>query len=341
VITAEDLLAGPRGRRLCLELALRVQRAGDPAAWRLGTLLDRQADARAVATAIAALALWAPTAEDVVDALERTAESALWWRPPDAEDVLLARPPLRAPLGRLAAWAVSADAVRRLGASDGRRFLVAPETGAGPDGAGMRAVPSAAAALRDWADELRAEAARRAPRDVSGTWWTTPPWPVEPTTAAPFPEYGPLALWAVEDSFGWQRAVVSAVSAPVSGTARGSDRVWTVDGPDDWAELCRRWPIDVGTTTRRRDWGEATGRDGGWVVPDWSQVARAHDVVHLTVRGWLRTSGVAVAVDDDRASVVAGWTPDSAYRFADPAPVDDTAVWTRPDSTGVWQRERP
>ncbi|NQW89134.1 hypothetical protein HQQ88_02315 [Curtobacterium sp. VKM Ac-2861] len=357
MIDASDLLAHPRGRRFCLELVSGVQDPADPAALQLGDLLfwaehhlgvergdDRTLfgiggavgpepapDLAAVASALAAVPLPSVGEDDVVVALESTADSALWWQQPDALDALLARTELQAALRRLARWAVDSPVVRRLFDPQGGAWSVEFDEG------DQARRPSAEAALADWALELRDEISEGSPGVASGVWWTTPPWPLAQHTRAPFPSAGPLALWAVEDSFGQERAVVSAV--PADFTAR----VCTVDGPADWAALCRRWPLDVTGTTRRNDWAVATGRQGDWVQPDWSAVATEYDVVHLTVAGWFRTSGLTVPVDGSRASVVAGWTPDSAYRLTDRGAGDeavtgDPETWSRPGNAGVWRR---
>ncbi|QZQ57174.1 hypothetical protein KZI27_10385 [Curtobacterium sp. TC1] len=353
MITAADLLDHPRGRRFCLELVRGVQQPDSPAAEHLGGLLfwavhhlgaergdghvlfgvggdvleEPAPEITSVASALTAVPLPVPGEDDVVVALESTAESALWWQPADATDALLSRAVLRPALTRIARWAVDSPVVRQLAEPQGGAWTVVFDEDEQPHH------PSTAQALRDWAQELRDEVAAGSPGVASGVWWTTPPWPLVQTTRAPFPSAGPLALWAVEDSSGQERA--RARPAPFDPAAR----VFTVDAPGDWAALCRRWPLDVTTTTRRNDWQLATGRQGAWVLPDWSGVAAEYDVVHLTVSGWLRTSGDAVTVDDDRASVVAGWTPDSAYWLTDHELGTGTwAAWSRPGNSGVWRR---
>jgi len=353
VITAADLLDHPRGRRFCLELVRGVQQPDSAAADHLGGLLfwavhhlgaergdghvlfgvggdvleEPAPEITSVASALAAVPLLVPGEDDVVVALESAAESALWWQPADATDALLSRAELRPALTRIACWAVDSPVVRQLAEPQGGAWTVVFDEDEQPHH------PSTGQALRDWAQELRAEVAAGSPGVASGVWWTTPPWPLVQTTRAPFPSAGPLALWAVEDSSGQERA--RALPAPIDTAAR----VFTVDGPDDWAALCRRWPLDVTTTTRRNDWQLATGRQGTWVLPDWSGVAAEYDVVHLTVAGWLRTSGDAVTVDDHSASVVAGWTPDSAYYLTEHRPgTGEREAWSRPGNAGVWRR---
>ena len=65
-------------------------------------------------------------------------------------------------------------------------------------------------------------------------------------------------------SLGWERALVTGVEVPAGA------RVLEIDGPDVWAQLCRRHPLPV-TAARRHDWYRATGRgDVTWVQPDWA-----------------------------------------------------------------------
>ncbi|GGK90142.1 hypothetical protein JOE58_000733 [Curtobacterium luteum] len=347
MITAADLLEGPRGRRFSLEL-LRAAGGRSAAAEHLGNVLfwadvhltreqgrevalwglalDDSGTLAAVAAALDAVERTDPAPGEVVEALEQAAESARWWEERDAVDDLLVHPQLRDALRRLAGWAASSPAVQRLGAPVAAHWAVAFDGG----DPGRPAAP-VHEALVDWAEQIRADQQEGTDGPASGEWWTTPPWPAPETTPAPFADQGPLALWAVEDSFGWQRAeVTEAHGGRVS-------RTIVVDRPEDWADLCRRFPLDVSATTRRWDWGVATGRAGAWVMPDWSAVAAEVDVVELTIAGWFRCSGLAVPVDADRASVVAGWTPGSRYWLTDPGPErGESCTWARDRNQGPW-----
>ncbi len=340
MITVDDLLDGPRGRRFLFELLVATL-PDDSAAVRrvlrhvptLGSArtprIDGQDAVRELAAALDAAPLADPTPEQVVVAVEETAESAVWWQRPHAADVALAETDLRGALHRLGEWAVGASTVRRLFEPMTDRWCV--ETEQWPR---VQDRPPAASTLQEWAHDLRSEQILgTGVGGGGGAWWTDPPWPTVWTTGAPFRTLGPLALWAVEDSFGPEHAVV------LDATDRRSARVRTIDTVEDWADLCRRWPLDVSRTTRRNDWQRATGRDSDWVVPDWSGVAEDHDVVHLTAAGWFRTSGVAIPVDADTSSVVAGWMPDMEYWLTDPAPTTGAPVlWLREQNTGPWHR---
>ncbi len=98
----------------------------------------------------------------------------------------------------------------------------------------------AADALRDYGartadEEARAEHERPADpaANWSGWWWSTPP---TRSSTRQLSDGTPAGLWFVEDSMGWERAVVRRVSVPADA------RVYEVDGAQAWAELCRRFP---------------------------------------------------------------------------------------------------
>ncbi|MCT9622731.1 hypothetical protein [Curtobacterium sp. C2H10] len=363
MITPEDLLVGPRGRRFCFELLGHAADESSAVAEHLYQLsfwaeyhLDRDrgnapslfgpgADRPEPAPSTFEVAHALEAVIDTVDprsidttqvlrALADTADTAMSWQEPDATDVLLARSDFAPALARLASTWASLPAVTAVveppGAVTQWSTVFDGEHGRHPDrGAGPGA---AARSLTAWHRALTTEVAAVRPRDrrrpaaanVSGSWWSTPP-PELVTTTAAVGTLGPIGLWAVEDGLGWERATV----APIHPTP--DVRVLLVDSAEDWGALCRRWSVDVSDTTRRHDWYRTTGRDGRWLTPDWSALAETHDAVHVTVRAWLRAAGTAIPVDPDTASVIAGWTPDTTVWLRDPQPVvdDDAAtVWT-------------
>ncbi len=321
MITPEDLLVGPRGRRFCFELLGHAADESSEVAHALEAVIDT-VDPRSIDTT------------QVLRAIADTADTSMSWQEPDATDVLLARSEFAPALARLASTWASLPAVTAVveppGAVTQWSTVFDGEHGRHPDrGTGPGA---AARSLTAWHRALTTEVAAVRPRDrrrpaaanVSGSWWSTPPSELLTTTAA-VGTLGPIGLWAVEDGLGWERATV----APIHPTP--DVRVLVVDSAEDWGALCRRWSVDVSDTTRRHDWYRTTGRDGRWLTPDWSALAATHDAVHVTVRAWLRAAGTAIPVDPDTASVIAGWTPDTTVWLRDPQPVvdDDAAtVWT-------------
>ncbi|MFS0793395.1 hypothetical protein [Microbacterium sp. 1P10AE] len=345
------LLDGPRGRRLCLEIhraapdtveksdaVHAVFWAGHALAENPGTVMwigetPREEPKVSVAEAAAALAR-VPTPEltpALIDrALQVAVDLAAYWQPPYGEDVLAAADDVRAVLAPVAASVAESAHVRwweSTVAQDDQWTVVREGEARGPD--------TPEAILEDWprgmaATELQFAAAENADQ-LSGPWWSTPPMSL-PRTTRRRGAAGPVALSLVEDSFGWRSARVQPAAVP-------SGDVIEIDGPEAWAALCRRHPLIV-TASRRAVWRWTTGREGVWVQPDWSAVAREAVGVHLTVAGYLTTAGKVVDLGDLGASVLAGWGPDETFWFDDVTPAGAAEEWITADSgePGSWRR---
>jgi hypothetical protein len=356
MVSAAELLEGPRGRGLCLHVATSLDDEVMSAAFDLGFQLDPGAGtSRVVMTfggdddtsqpaphtiddltrALAALDLTGITPDRLDEALARSVDDARYWQEPSGEDILAARPEA------IAALAPVADAVAAVApdwwSADRRIEQWAIEWRDPGDPVPLHTDPRVA--LAEWrentlADEASAE--RERPHDVtanwSGTWWTTPHGVL--TTTGVTDTGQPVGLRHVEDGFGWE----SATAIPV----RGVGRTYEIHDADAWAQLCRRHPLDV-TASRRHDWYRTTGRDGRWVMPDWQSVAEEWDAVHLSCRGYLRAATREIVVDDERSSVLAGWSPDLTVWLTDRAREweGDRIEW-RCDEPGssddVWRR---
>jgi len=348
---ADALLAGPRGRRMLLEYAMAcAQLTGtddsleaSSTLWRAagayddsGTviLFGRRGDAAPAApdaaspadaaAALDSIALGAPAPAMLRDALAASVDAAMYWQAPDGSDRLCATAEVRASLRRVAEAVAGSSGAQWwfLGVAEDDQWAVPWE------GAGL-APPDAAAELRAWRESTLADeesAAIERPADAaaawSGRWWSTPPSSLVRTTRSLGAD-GPAGLWFVEDSFGETAAEATPVEVFPA-------RVIEIDGPDAWAQLCRRHPLDV-TASRRHDWFRVTDRDGRWVMPDWEAVAAETDAVHLTVAGHLSTATRLIEVDGERSSVLAGWNPDETFWFR--------ATSARPAAAQSWRRE--
>ena len=322
-----ELLSGPRGRRLCLELAT----AAAPDAWhtlfhlayaadveagasvtrlvfsRVGDadeMVDEVAEAtieRLVAElSTAAVTLSIPAIDD---AFWQSVNAARYWQAPDGVDIVAADPRVLAALIPLAEVVAAHPASLWW-----RRPIVDEQWAIVFEGAPAEFDPAPDAAAR-WSVSTRAEEERArarlsgaAGRRYSGNWWSHP-WGA-PHTTGERPDGIPAGLVYVEDSLGWTSAEAVAVA--------GAGRVVEIRGADEWAELCRRYPLDV-TAARGDDWFRTTGRDVRWLLPDWGRVAEDADAVHLTAWGYLTAATRVIDVDDEYASVIGGWGPDETY----------------------------
>ena len=353
--SAELLLEGPRGRRLCLELAMELDADIRTAFFWLGYDLDPGkgtstvlmasfSDDTAAAGAApspehpspeqlaAMLASLAPANLDdghIQPALERSVDAARYWQEADGQDVLATLPLIRAALVPLAVQLMASPGAQWWG-QPRRTEQWAIDWGSPDNPAPLPKDPRQT--LAEWgrtelAEEVRA--ARERPRDPhanwSGTWWSVPPELVRTIGQVP------AGLNLVEDSLGWEHATVIPV--------RGTGRTFEVRGTEDWVSLCRAFPLDV-TASRRHDWFRVTGRDGRWVIPDWERVADRWDAVHLTVLGYLSGATRALAVDADTATVIAGWDPDSTIWLTDAAREGEgpRQAWHRSPGDDIWVR---
>ncbi|MFC7962977.1 hypothetical protein [Rhodococcoides kroppenstedtii] len=351
----ETLLAGPRGRRLLLEYALTADRLSNMqsqnsfhmavflATYHLdvdhgsGVVMfgpGAEEARRTVVTAegiadrLTRVVLSEVTATAVRKAMELSMDFARYWQEPDGADVLAATDAMRGALRRVAEhvaqspWTEwwSTDAALTEQWAVGRTF---GDAGLLDDSAVGRPAAEVLSecSVRTAVEEERA--ARERPLDptasVGGAWWSNPPTLCSSRLLA---DGTPAGLWFVEDGSDPARAVSRRVTV-----AEGA-RVFEVDGPQAWAQLCRRFPLEV-TAQKRHEWYRTTGRSGRWVIPDWPRLAEVYDGVNLTTTGYLSAATTAIPVDDDGASVIAGWAPDETYWFTDAATAiaDDVRHW--------------
>jgi len=330
--TAGALVGTVRGRRLCYELAQRgslgqevrcsmgreAERV-DEERGNLGRssvfLISVTADgsvpvlppARALGEVLTAAAPAVIVhAGDLLAALSRTVASAMYWQPPDAEDIVLARPAIRAALLPIAELVVGDRGARwwstllDRGAQVRTRF----EAARAPVPQGT---PSER--LRRWRDAVVEQ--ERSATSHGGAWWVTPALAGLDLTTRALGEAGSVALWATEDELGWAFADLTPCAIDPAA------RVLEIDGPDAWASLVATYPLEV-TSSRGPGWWDAVDpHDGDWAIPDWSAVATEYDGVHVSVLAWLTTSGQAVPVGPGTMTTLAGWDPDATWWLTD------------------------
>jgi hypothetical protein len=212
-----------------------------------------------------------------------------------------------------------------------------PGKGGGPPLSG------AADRLATWriaaADEERLAAARPADpaAPLSGYWWSSPIFAGLVCTTTALPGLGALRIVAVEDWPGWSEVLCWPV------TPHRPARIYEITGPDDWAALVTRYPLEV-TKSRRHDWWKVTGWAGTWLMPDYAAAAADYaaadyEAIHLSVGGYLTTAGRALVVNDARC-LLAGWDPDATYWLADVLTSGGSPVrWISDDSAHLgWRR---
>ncbi len=350
ITDAEILLAGPRGRRLCLELVMEVSSEIRSAAFWLAHDLDPgKGSSRVMLTATAdGIDDPLPTPSmmdflsavgsldlslvegDLVDrALAQAVDTSRPWQEPDGEDVLAGLPEVRTALAPVARRLVALPSTQWW-AQSRQIEQWAIDWRSPDDRAPLGRNP--AQLLSTWALATRAEEVRaqgERPRDptaiLSGTWWSFPQGALQSIGRIP------LGLNLIEDSFGWEHTTTIPL--------RGVGRTYEIRGEDDWLSLCRAYPLEV-TASRRHDWFRCTGRDGSWVIPDWEKVAEQWDAVHLRALAYLGSANRALQVDADTATVIAGWNPDTTIWLTDSARewVGPRWHWRRLTYQDPWER---
>lgn len=335
-VRAEDILAGPRGRRLCLSAAEALEPGIRPL---LAIFAPEPLDpevARRLAGALVRIDP-APLADErnelrMLEPLAMAVSLAAYWQPPDEDDVVTEVPEVRDALTPIAQALLDSPATGwwSTGLADDQRFVEWDDR----QGARLDLRP-ASDKLAAWkaatlAEELEAASRPSNPAaPFSGSWWSSPTNSGLPRTARALDGLGSVGLDLEEDGFGELEARVVPVSV------HGDIRVYEIRGPEDWTALVASHPLEV-SLSRRHDWWCVTGLDGAWVIPDWQAVAEDFDVVHLTVTGYLTTAGRALEVGSAH-TVLAGWNPDESYWLTDAlkaGPVPTT--WRRIDQRAQW-----
>ncbi|WP_102159775.1 hypothetical protein [Zhihengliuella halotolerans] len=336
---AEELLEGPRGRRFVSEAMYRARARADVAIghaappWWFAGVSESAAFLRGADPAM----LRGLSERDLMMSIVESVDSAMYWQPPHAEDVMMAEP-LVADVLRPAAEALAGHPV--LDRLD-RPLLAAPGRLAHPAGhidwfdenyLERREPPHLARVdeqgrdkLDFWHERIQDDLRRRhkfawrwrsVRANISGEWWAAPiPVNLLRTSALPdfaLPDGAPPSTTAsggpdagAPRGSGLLLDAIEDSFGWKSGTVTAFDlapgaapRVYEVDSSGAWASLVSRFPLDV-THVRRHDWFHVTGLDVPWFIPDWRRVAEEYDAVHVTLSGYLTTATRAVRVDSE------------------------------------------
>lgn len=410
-LTADDLMASPRGRSLVFELATqppeRVQRQFDAE----GETLNAEARAFNELGEAIFLAVYlkdkergfpvamyhdsgtseppsgAVTSADVAEKLRSTrqmkpssaaargaigavVDEAKYWEPSSSDEILVEDPEIKAILlpfaqaivaeGMLDSWSEPVDlrsqwdfewddseVTGKSHPSESASYEIADPTERGAAIANF--VAKWTSQMLTSETEYRHDFVKNPYEEVAGGWWSTPPDALWSTTGT-WRDGTPIGLELVEDSFGFERARGRRI------VLKPEARICEINRPEDWAALCRRYPIDV-TAQRHQVWFETTGRKGRWVIPDWSQVAEEFDGVHVSLAGYLRTAGAVIPVgdhsivpdseslptagdtDEMTASLLAGWNPDTTYWLNDAITgIAEVVDWKLDENSDEWLR---
>lgn len=204
-------------------------------------------------------------------------------------------------------------------------------------------LPALAPQLRDVAEELikaPATASWWKPLDGSQQIWVHSPGSI-PTAQSLQADLRPIHPWASKPRGGFWTSMalpplpsVWLLNVEDPGVPRravwrlpvlGAAKVWEIDRPSSWIELCRRYPNDT-TQTYREQWRKWGLRQDRVVTPNWEQVAQEWDGVHLSMGGLLTTEGVPLVVGNG-GTMLQGWTSEGTlwlrWTFGSPERLPD------------------
>ncbi|WP_157544253.1 hypothetical protein [Jonesia quinghaiensis] len=311
-VYSSQLLSGPRGRRLLLELAssrnevlekLLIQSVAGG--------LDSHIRAQVIVElgrSVAAVEAEPPNEYELLLALRETVASAQYWQSPDIEDALLSQQSVAAALRPLAK--AVAEVVPQWWSSDmgGQQRRVQEET----------AIPfsdpaawEAAAGVQQWyrramAEELHSQQHDTDPEaEISGMWWSTPAHEAVPATTRSLGDLGPVGLWAQEDMSVSQHAVTWPIEIV------GPSKVLEIRSAADYVKLVERYPLRM-TRSRLHDWYRVTGSVDEWFIPHWGLIAKEYEAVHLSAVAYLETATRRLPIAGG-STMLAGWSPDVTY----------------------------
>ncbi len=166
--------------------------------------------------------------------------------------------------------------------------------------------------------------AAKATEPVIGPWWSAPV-TGSVRTYGDLPGFGPSIMSLEEDDLDWRAAMVTELDP--------SGDVYVIDSAESWRGLAQRYPLGLGqerSADMSTTWGAWSGWAGGWTVPDWRAVAQEWDAVRMTVSGYLEVAGRAIELSDGSATFAAGWSPGETHwlRVLPPA-IGDPVRWVR------------
>lgn len=335
---AQLLLAGPRGRELCLDLARSI--LPEQQGFSCGSSAPQPGgitpESRRVLQALGALPQRPGiTVAQVLQSLDRVVKGASYWQPPSDIARVLAEPESRNLLLPVAIAVVRARPQWWLAPGALTQHYVQWIASTTVPGTDPPSLTGSAAGLQRWRESIAAEEGNTPlVANWTGRWWSVPALSDVPATTPAIPGNGPAGLRLVEDPLPW-----TAVRTYPLKAAEGA-RIYEIREARSWQNLVSAYPLEV-TRSRGRSWavssGDAEADTWLWAIPDWQAVARDYDGVHLSVAGYLRTAGSVL----DAAGVktmLAGWAPAETWWLNDVlTPAGEPVNWTAAPGGQGWQ----
>ncbi|WP_155838627.1 hypothetical protein [Arthrobacter castelli] len=94
--------------------------------------------------------------------------------------------------------------------------------------------------------------------------------------------------------------------------------VYEVHQRSDWVRLLQQYPYEASNIVTF-DWAEDVPVGSRLLIPDWSEVARDWDGVHVSVAGYLNAAYTPLMLDTARYGLLTGWHPDATVWLTEKA----------------------
>lgn len=140
---------------------------------------------------------------------------------------------------------------------------------------------------------------------TSSWWWVSPiHQDILRTTRGPIGQYASVALACRggHEIIQGDRLDIWEVQVP------SSANIYEIQEPRDWSELVRQFPKLV-PNSRCPAWQGWTGVNGPWWLPDWAEVAKSFDGVHVSLGGFITSAYQSLPVNNGY-TILVGWNPD-------------------------------
>lgn len=328
------ILACPRGRYFCASIA-HLRHAGSEKLARGGLATVEETQEIIRATNVTATPL---SANELLSTLSHTTSSAQYWDVPDHDDLVLADPDVTSLLRPVADeilaspltqwWGDPVDldkqhTVQHLQPDSQQTHAREPRLTQSTNlDAWFKHVTQREAGAGRYREE-------HPNAHIGGDWWSIPTPSNALLTTRSITGLGALELVLKEDPIHSDIARVWAVQI------RDTPRIYEITTPADWVRLVASFPLEV-THTKRDLWGDSTGIQRRWFIPNWAEVANKYDGVHLSLIGYLSTAGIGLTLpfDSSCATVLAGWDPDGTWWLnREAVRIDDqSSLWRQLDA---------
>lgn len=146
----------------------------------------------------------------------------------------------------------------------------------------------------------------------SSVWWVSPG---HTLTTSRGPVFGSACVVAGATDDHW---LLNERDSLWSVHVDGEARVFEVHSRDDWSDLVTTYPY-AAPNMETFGWGDKSSTSAQLLIPNWAEVAKDWDGVHVSVAGYLNAAYTPISLRPGRYALLAGWHPDGTVWLTDKA----------------------